>query len=252
MFYAKDSMGNRVHIADCSNSEKYFCPSCNSPLIIKAENSKLKRTHFAHVQKCTDGWTYEGMSEWHSSWQELFPPECREVVVTNNGETHRADVLINGVVIEFQHSPITAEEIAMRNTFYVSCGYKAVWVFDGTTEVSHYKVKDEESTQPCWNRKKVLFPENIPSGITVFIHLPYDRLAVVNDIEDHKFLLFQKLVPFVRINSFLKEYGALLDKDIDSISALIETANRVNPPSSITARRIIFLPYSRPRRRFRF
>lgn len=62
--------------------------------------------------------------------QEQFPIECREVVMKHNGEIHRADVFKDGVVVEFQHSPITPQEFRERNTFYNTLGYKVAWVFD--------------------------------------------------------------------------------------------------------------------------
>ena len=102
------------------------------------------------------------MSEWHRQWQEQFPVENREVPmslkmtgldyfhaqniydfeyddlteVSYEEEskqlkiTHRADVCINGYVIEFQHSPLSYKEFNERNWFYNRCGYKVIWIFD--------------------------------------------------------------------------------------------------------------------------
>lgn len=70
------------------------------------------------------------MSDWHKTMQEQFPIECREVVMKHNGEIHRADIFKDGVVVEFQHSPITPQEFRERNTFYNTLGYKVAWVFD--------------------------------------------------------------------------------------------------------------------------
>ena len=50
-----------------------------------------------------------------------------EVVIENNGVIHRADaVMKNGTVIELQHSYLSVDEIAKRESFYK----KMVWVFD--------------------------------------------------------------------------------------------------------------------------
>ena len=43
---------------------------------------------------------------------------------------HRADVCINGYVIEFQHSPISNTKFNERCWFYRRAGYKVVWIFD--------------------------------------------------------------------------------------------------------------------------
>ena len=48
-----------------------------------------------------------------------------------------ADVLINGYVIEFQHSPISRDEIKERNEFYTNCGYKVIWVFDANDKIKN-------------------------------------------------------------------------------------------------------------------
>ena len=72
------------------------------------------------------------MSEWHMSWQKLFPHKNREVVIKSENEIHRADVLCFGTVIEFQHSPISKSEFSRRNKFYTDAGKKVVWIFDLT------------------------------------------------------------------------------------------------------------------------
>lgn len=108
--------------------------------------------HFAHksLKDCDD--FKHDMSAWHKSWQEQFPLECREVVVRNNGEVHRADVLWNGVVFEFQHSPISSDEFNRRNRFYVRAGYKVIWIFD---------------MRNLWNRRKI-YQINSYSGKSIF------------------------------------------------------------------------------------
>ena len=62
-----------------------------------------------------DDWKYD-MSEWHRGWQSRFPENVREIVVEHRGECHRADILMGGYVIEFQHSPISAGEFERRKT----------------------------------------------------------------------------------------------------------------------------------------
>jgi competence CoiA-like predicted nuclease len=88
------------------------------------------------------------MSEWHSEWQNQFPAKNQEVVVELDGEKHRADVMACGYVIEFQHSPIAAEEFEERNNFYLRYGKKVIWVFDFAKEFSEKQIKfyDQWST----------------------------------------------------------------------------------------------------------
>jgi len=47
------------------------------------------------------------------------------------GETkHRADVLVDRTVIEFQHSIMPVKAFDDRNNFYFNLGYKVIWLFD--------------------------------------------------------------------------------------------------------------------------
>lgn len=130
MFFALNSDGRRIYAGavEKSNEQQYFCPVCRQPVILR--KGAINASHFAHTgSQCPDSWHYD-MSAWHKEMQEQFPEETREVVMSFDGETHRADVLKDGVVIEFQHSPISADEFCDRNEFYTKLGYKVVWVFD--------------------------------------------------------------------------------------------------------------------------
>lgn len=100
------------------------CPSCGSPVVAKC--GKIKVWHWSHSTRDCDSWS-EGMTEWHASWQDLFPLEWREVVIRRGKQFHRADVLLpNGRVVEFQHSSIGVGEIREREQFYQNM----IWVFD--------------------------------------------------------------------------------------------------------------------------
>ena len=174
MFIAKDKEGNCVTIEEAVQAGEYFCPLCGGALIVKAKSSEAVSAHFAHKSRreC-DSWHYD-MSEWHRKWQNCFPKECQEVPVQKDGVKHRADVLINNTVIEFQHSPIKAEEIAERNRFYTECGYKVVWVFDAVG-----KIKNEfndtidpllcDETDLRWKRAKQEFFLKIPENVTIYL-----------------------------------------------------------------------------------
>lgn len=149
MFIALDVNGNRISIENATKDSQYFCPICGEPLTIRATNSLAVKTHFAHKRGtiCYDDWTHD-MSEWHLSWQQRFPEQYREVVIEKNGIKHRADICIGNTVIEFQHSPITREEIAKRNLFYISCGYQVVWVFDATDKIIN-RIEDSIDPMKC-------------------------------------------------------------------------------------------------------
>jgi competence protein CoiA len=105
-----------------------FCSGCGSEMIAKCGEVKIH--HWAHKGKLhCDHW-WEPETEWHRAWKNHFPMDWQEVVYkTEVGEKHIADVqLSNGLVIEFQRSPIDPEERTSRENFYKNM----IWVVDGT------------------------------------------------------------------------------------------------------------------------
>lgn len=133
MEYALTADHHRVHAFDAEKGQEYYCPVCGNQVIPR--QGEVNSWHFAHVTSCVDDWKYD-MSEWHRNWQNRFPESTREVVIEYKGESHRADILTGGYVIEFQHSPITSTEFERRNLFYTKAGYKVIWVFDERVSTS--------------------------------------------------------------------------------------------------------------------
>lgn len=106
-----------------SKSYSFLCPNCGGKVSLKAGDEK--RPHFAHEKNACDYFDYKGMSDWHLNWQSLFDKNQREVSVFNEGKKHIADVInSNGVVIEFQNSPISITKKSERDGFY----HKLIWV----------------------------------------------------------------------------------------------------------------------------
>lgn len=68
------------------------------------------------------------MTPWHLSWQNLCTKDSVEVVITKNDKKHIADIYDkkDGLVIEIQHSYISAEDIEERETFYEDM----IWIID--------------------------------------------------------------------------------------------------------------------------
>lgn len=135
MYYANDKDGDRVFIDDAQKGQNYTCPACGDKLIIK--RGYVVAHHFAHkAHKNCDPWYKDRMSAWHRKLQSMFPPECQEVVLWNedHSEFHVADVFYMrkgiGNVVEIQHSPISRKEFILRSDFYLSLGYKLIWIFD--------------------------------------------------------------------------------------------------------------------------
>lgn len=136
--------GERISAEDANKSNKdfYKCPCCSSDLVIKQGDFKI--WHFAHKSKNDCSLWFKPMTEWHKSWQMLFPKHNREVIhiCPVTGEKHIADIKTdNGVIIEFQHSSISAKEIQSRENFY---GEKMIWVLDANSfNIKMYKSIEE-------------------------------------------------------------------------------------------------------------
>lgn len=91
MFIALNENNEKINVRYVIEGGKYFCPLCNEEVTFR--KCTKKASHFAHKRgsDCSD---WGDMSEWHLSWQEKFPIECREVIVEKDGVKHRADILV--------------------------------------------------------------------------------------------------------------------------------------------------------------
>ena len=166
------------------------------------------------------------MSEWHFEWQSKFPIDSREVVVERDGVVHRADILINDTVIEFQHSPINGEEFEARNSFYKNCGYRVVWLFDVAD-----KMRFDDCFGLVWKRKTTLFSSmKTPiDGLFIQNYLPgKDDLRRVKQVDPKEVPLYETICCIMPEN-FLKEFGVAQDENVLSIQAIFEkTKESVN------------------------
>lgn len=148
MFFALSTVGERIYIDDVSTEAECHCPICGTPLIQK--RGEVRHPHFAHKpgRVCSETWKAD-TSEWHFAWQMRFPKSTQEIVIEHNGQKHRADVLIDGIVIEFQNSPISMRDFDERNSFYTSAGYRVVWLFNfadkfGNGQIAAYPKSEEK------------------------------------------------------------------------------------------------------------
>ncbi len=108
-----------------SPNQTGLCAACAGQMIAKC--GEIKQWHWAHrdISRC-DQW-HESETAWHLAWKSLFPAEWCETPIVIGGKMHIADVQRpDGLVIEFQHSPISPETIREREVFYG----KMIWVFD--------------------------------------------------------------------------------------------------------------------------
>lgn len=104
--------------------QRALCPGCGQPVIAKC--GEINVWHWAHQVSDCDAWS-EGETDWHLEWKGRFKQV--EVTIRRDGEWHRADAMTDGGwVIEFQHSPISPEQMQTREKFYGDM----VWIFDAT------------------------------------------------------------------------------------------------------------------------
>lgn len=122
MLYATTYMGNK---SLATPSAMGVCSFCGDDMIAKC--GKINIWHWAHKNlDICDSWS-DGETEWHLEWKKLFPKEWAEINISHNKVKHRADIqLPNKKVIEFQHSPLSVDEIHAREYFYGDM----VWIFD--------------------------------------------------------------------------------------------------------------------------
>lgn len=132
MLFALDHNNQRVYIEETKSNQNYYCPYCGEELIVRKGDVRVH--HFAHKNReCIDTWQKDGsynMSLWHNEWQNCFPKINQEIKLSQGNIMHRADVLVNRTVIEFQRSSISINNFNNRNQFYTQLGYRVVWLFD--------------------------------------------------------------------------------------------------------------------------
>lgn len=103
---------------------KGTCPGCGQATLAKC--GPLNAWHWSHKgRRHCDPW-WENETDWHRSWKQCFDLQWQEIPQWDeDGEKHIADVkTVAGVVLEFQNSPMTLEEMQSRERFYKNM----VWV----------------------------------------------------------------------------------------------------------------------------
>ena len=216
MFFANDYNDNRVHIDETHSNQEYYCPYCGAPLTTK--KGEIRQHHFAHKQNhlCSDTWershSYD-ISPWHNEWQSLFPKENQEVKLSLGDTKHRADVMIDRTVIEFQHSIMPVKAFDDRNNFYFNLGNKVIWLFDlsDLLEDQLFYKETGDGLEFHWrNPKKAFNNYDIQSGcIDLFFQLKADLDACivrVTEVSKDGFECFYTS-KFIGKNDFLTYVG---------------------------------------------
>lgn len=117
-----------------------LCPCCND--IVLPVMGDIYSHHWRHHSNSICN--IKPITEWHINWQNFFPDDNQEVIYKNNEteEKHIADVSIDNLIFEFQHSPISKEEFEKRIDFYINkLGKKLIWVFDYTNTLYYIQIE---------------------------------------------------------------------------------------------------------------
>lgn len=104
------------------------CPGCHGAVI--AHCGEVYVDHWAHASRRECDTWHEPETPWHRNWKNQFPIDWQEIIhPAPDQQRHIADVkTARGWVLEFQHSPIEADERRARDAFYPLL----VWIVDGT------------------------------------------------------------------------------------------------------------------------
>ncbi|MBY6164878.1 hypothetical protein KUW14_03365 [Pseudooceanicola nitratireducens] len=117
---------------EASPGAKGLCPACGAEMVAKCGDKNV--WHWAHKGRLhCDHW-WENETAWHRAWKSQFPIEWQEVPTRDGtGELHIADIKRDdGLVVEFQNSPIKPAEVVTRTRFYGNI----VWIINGTRRKS--------------------------------------------------------------------------------------------------------------------
>lgn len=227
------------------------CPCCQTEVSPKCGSIKL--WHWAHKNADCDPW-YEPETAWHKKWKERFPQEYREVAVGN----HRADIKTSNLVVELQHSPISAEVIRERESHYGSM----VWVFDMQASCENltlypssltglYRDEDPWAGQFTWRHaKKSILHCRAP----VLLHLKQGLLINISEYGTRTY--HHPLKAGLRTGQF-GDYAAFTeDAFLDyAIGAVVAPETKTGNAHALidmshTAKANIYLKYIRPSAKF--
>lgn len=232
MLFAYNSKGNRVHIDDTSENETYFCPFCNQKVIQK--KGEIKIHHFSHEKNTFCEYAkHDNISEWHIEWQKLFGLDNCEKIIQIGQEKKIADVQLNNLVVELQHSPITRKEIIQRCKFYTLDNKTIVWIFDLTDKYALQQIY-EHSTK--YNNYKT-YKWNNPSKniIDVFCNHADDRTFLFFHLAESK-VLEVKWFPNKGWRESaeapsLKYFSGYLMTEIETVNKISKLVNKFWKPS---------------------
>ena len=210
---------NIIEVNDYTDDHESHVVCKNNHELIYVNRSNRCVSHFRHKNNSI-------ISEWHVEWQnhfnnreKLFPKLQQSI------KERYADVLSGDMVIEFQYSPITREEVGNRKHDYQLHAKNVIWVINGDkcivdnlayhnrvfiTFASSWQYNSFLSYDYIFiNVKDLLYevcPNVVKSGM-IDVGQPIHKAKFISQVQ-------QKLDPFLRANMppqsklYIKQQGA--------------------------------------------
>lgn len=176
---------------------------CKNGHELEFVNCKEKRSYFRHKNK---GDTK--MTEWHKDWMSFFTEKEKSFRNEEQEKNRRCDVLLNEyIVIEFQNSPISLEEVNSRIHDYLINNKDVLWVVNGE-KIKYKKVNNEHyldfTSCPRWKTNSFINCEKVYYDIDqkIYTCIPKkiigDLLLENNGIDKKNFInnLKNSIIPF--------------------------------------------------------
>ena len=198
MLTAYDEQNNVVEIKDAVKGRKYFCKGCGQELILRM--GSIRCHHFAHMKKSDCLYDVDSMTPWHMNWQNLFKNKevvvedtwLQELVSGQKNKFHKlpghykriADVVVDdSTVIEFQHSPISAEEVYTRCAVHLAKQRRIVWVVDYQDRKENiYKSHNGFVWKYALQWFRLLKPEN--NVVELYLQLDESQLLRITNVKN--------------------------------------------------------------------
>jgi competence protein CoiA len=212
--------GNRVIARDAIRDDKFFCPSCNEPLVLK--KGEIKIHHFAH--KADSTCLYAGETLEHLSTKLQIYDALLKYSRVNNSQLEtnvgniRPDIVfdlanncgVDRIGIEIQNSPIELTDIRRRNAEYAKLNMAVLWMLPNTLipkfnkNTKDYKVMECDTAE--WQRNiHNLYDEKIYFYVEHLSVFPVHFYNVTREYSDK----FIKEHPYIKQNvELVRKKGA--------------------------------------------
>jgi hypothetical protein len=194
--------------------------------LIAVTKSNMRKSHFRH--KYQNDIIYGKMSEWHILFQGEFKiTEFTFGMIYDQIKERRADVYIPeyNLVLEFQHSKITKDEVSNRNHDYKLHNINVIWIIDGNLHINKTELEngrifltfDVEWLYESFSLSEIIYIDHedqiykiYPSYVKnkmVDVDKPFDKTDFIKMIQENNQNLYKIDIP-TQCNLYINQLGA--------------------------------------------